>query len=241
MSRMSRNHYLLVIYFGLVVFFLLSSLLVVIPISFIDAQFLRFPPEAYSLRWYRRFFSDTDFVDATILSITVGLMATAIATTFGTLAAVVLTRKRFLGRKVVFGLMLAPVIVPVIIFALGLYVFLAQLNLLGNIYALVFAHANLALPFSVLIVSAALENFDITLERAARVMGASPARAFFHVTLPSIRPAVFAAAIFGFSISFDDLVLAVLPAPCRRCRHVTSLVVVRRGSGPRCHAVGIHG
>ena len=63
MSRMSRNHYLLVIYFGLVVFFLLSSLLVVIPISFIDAQFLRFPPEAYSLRWYRRFFSDTDFVD----------------------------------------------------------------------------------------------------------------------------------------------------------------------------------
>ena len=186
MSRMSRNHYLLVIYFGLVVFFLLSSLLVVIPISFIDAQFLRFPPEAYSLRWYRRFFSDTDFVDATILSITVGLMATAIATTFGTLAAVVLTRKRFLGRKVVFGLMLAPMIVPVIIFALGLYVFLAQLNLLGNIYALVFAHANLALPFSVLIVSAALENFDITLERAARVMGASPARAFFHVTLPSI-------------------------------------------------------
>jgi putative spermidine/putrescine transport system permease protein len=196
-------------YFAFVVFFLLFPVLIVIPISFIDAQFLQFPPHAYSLRWYRRYFTDPDFVDATLLSLAVAVGASAIATVFGTLAALALSRTRFFARRAVHGLLLSPIVVPGIIFALGLYVFFAQIDLLGNAFALILAHACLGLPFSLLIVSATLEHFDLTLEQAARVLGASPLRTFFHVTLPAISSAAFAAAVFSFFVSFDDLILAL--------------------------------
>jgi putative spermidine/putrescine transport system permease protein len=207
--RRSRYSFLMPIYFALLVFFLLFPIIIVIPISFVDAQFLQFPPQSYSLRWYRRYFTDPDFVDATLLSLGVALAATTIATIAGTLSALALTRARIFGKGAIHGLLLSPILVPSIIFALGLYVFFAELDLLGNSFALVMAHVCLAMPFSILIVTATLEHFDITLEQAARVLGAGPIRTFFHVTLPAIRPAVFAAAVFGFFISFDDLVLAL--------------------------------
>ena len=197
------------LYFAAVTFFLLFPLLVVIPISFVDSRFLQFPPEAYSLRWYRNFFDDPDFLDATIFSFMIGIAATLFATCLGTLAALGLTRTRFFGKGAVYALLLSPIIVPVIIVALGLYIFFAWLDWIGSPFALVLAHVTLAIPFSVLIVSATLEHFDITLERAARVLGAGPTRTFFYVTFPSIRPAVFAAALFGFFISFDELIIAL--------------------------------
>lgn len=206
---MNTNRLPLAVYFGLVVLFLLIPLLVVVPISFVDSQFLQFPPEEFSLRWYRRFFTDPDFVSATQLSIIVGIGASSIATVIGTMASVVLTRRRFFGRSAFIGTALSPMIVPVIIFALGAYFVLAKLDLLGSVMALILIHSMLALPFSIMIVSASLEQSDETLERAARVLGAGPFAAFFYVTLPSIRSAVFAAAVFGFFISFDDLVIAL--------------------------------
>ena len=197
------------VYFAAVAFFLLFPLLVVIPISFVDSRFLQFPPEAFSLRWYRKFFADPDFLDATIFSFMIGIAATVVATCLGTLAALGLTRTRFFGKAAIYALLLSPIIVPVIIVALGLYIFFAWLDWIGNPFALVLAHVTLAIPFSVLIVSATLEHFDVTLERAARVLGAGPTRTFFYVTFPSIRPAVLAAALFGFFISFDELIIAL--------------------------------
>lgn len=200
---------LLSIYFAVVVVYLLFPLLIVIPISFVDSRFLQFPPESYSLRWYRNFFNDSDFLDATVLSFLVGIPSTLIATTLGTLAALGLTRTKFFGKGAVFALMISPLIVPVIIVALALYIFFARIDLIGSPFGLILAHSILALPFSVLIVSATLEHFDVTLERAARVHGAGPIRTFWHVTFPAIRPAVFASAIFGFFISFDELIIAL--------------------------------
>lgn len=200
---------LLSIYFALVALYLLFPLLVVVPISFVDSRFIQFPPEAFSLRWYRNYFDDPDFLDATVFSFLIGIPATLIATTLGTLAALGLTRTRFFGKGVIYALSISPIIVPVIIVSLALYIFFARLDLIGSAFGLILAHSILAMPFSVLIVSATLEHFDITLERAARVLGAGPVRTFWHVTFPSIRPAVFASAIFGFFISFDELVIAL--------------------------------
>jgi len=197
------------IYFALVALYLLFPLLVVVPISFVDSRFIQFPPEAFSLRWYRNYFDDPDFLDATVFSFLIGIPATLIATTLGTLAALGLTRTRFFGKGVIYALSISPIIVPVIIVSLALYIFFARLDLIGSAFGLILAHSILAMPFSVLIVSATLEHFDITLERAARVLGAGPVRTFWHVTFPSIRPAVFASAIFGFFISFDELVIAL--------------------------------
>jgi putative spermidine/putrescine transport system permease protein len=200
---------LLPIYFALVALYLLFPLLVVVPISFVDSRFLQFPPEALSLRWYRNYFEDPDFLDATIFSFMIGVPSCLIATTLGTLAALGMTRTRFFGKGVIYALMISPIIVPVIIVSLALYIFFARLDLIGSPFGLILAHSILAMPFSVLIVSATLEHFDVTLERAARVLGAGPIRTFWHVTFPAIRPAVLASAIFGFFISFDELIVAL--------------------------------
>ncbi len=206
---MNRSKAIWSLYFAGVIVFLMLPLIVVVPVSFVDAQFLSFPPQAYSLRWYQRFFTDPDFVSATLLSLGVGAGATLIAVLAGTSAAIALARYRFPGRRLIIGLVLAPAIVPVIILALGAYFAFARWGLLGNAAALTFVHATLALPFSVSLVTAALEQFDTTLERAARTLGAGPFQSFYYVTLPAIRPAILAAAVFGFFISFDDLVLAL--------------------------------
>jgi len=110
---------LLSIYFAFVALYLLTPLLIVIPISFVDSRFLQFPPESLSLRWYRNYFEDSDFLDATILSFIIGVPASLIATTLGTLAALGLTRTRFFGKGIVYALMISPIVVPAIIVALA--------------------------------------------------------------------------------------------------------------------------
>jgi len=196
-------------YFAFVVVFLFFPLFIVVPMSFNDAQFLSFPPAVYSVRWYRTYFSDPVWLQATLLSLRVSLAATAIATVLGTLAAVGWVRSRFRARNVVYALIVAPMIVPTVIVALGVFLVYSRLRLIESEWGLVAAHAVVALPYVVLIVSATLQQFDVTLERAARVLGATPVRAFLSVALPAIAPAVFAAALFAFFVSFDELLIAL--------------------------------
>lgn len=198
---------LLALWFALVVAFLVLPLLMLFPISLSPTQFLRFPPEGLSLRWYQVFFTDRSWVEATWLSLKVGGAATLLSLVFGTTAALAIVRGRFPGRQLLYGMMIAPLIVPTVILALGLFIVFAKAKLLENFAALALAHAVIAMPYVVLIVSAALRNLDPTLERAARVLGAGPLRAFRHVTLPAIAPALFASGLFAFFASFDELVI----------------------------------
>ena len=198
---------LLALWFALVVAFLVLPLLMLFPISLSPTQFLRFPPEGLSLRWYQVFFTDRSWVEATWLSLKVGGAATLLSLVFGTTAALAIVRGRFPGRQLLHGMMIAPLIVPTVILALGLFIVFAKVKLLENFAALALAHAVIAMPYVVLIVSAALRNLDPTIERAARVMGAGPLRAFRHVTLPAIAPALFASGLFAFFASFDELVI----------------------------------
>ena len=202
-------NFLFKIYYWLVIIFLLFPLIIVIPISFVDSKYLQFPPKDFSLRWYENYFNDPEFFTSTMNSLYLGFSSSIIATVIGTMAAIGLSKSNFFGKKILIGLLLSPLIFPVIILGLGLYIFLANLNLIENFYALIIAHAALVMPFSLIIVSTSLINFDPTLERAARVLGASPFKAFWNVTLPYIKPAVLSSAIFSFFISFDELVIAL--------------------------------
>lgn len=198
---------LLAAWFALVVGFLVLPLLMLFPISLSPTQFLRFPPEGLSLRWYQGFFGDRSWVDATWLSLKVGAAATILSLLLGTAAALAIVRGRFRGRQLLYALMIAPLIVPTVILALGLFIVFAKARLLENFAALVLAHTVIAMPYVVLIVAAALRNIDPTIERAARVMGAGPLAAFRHVTLPAIAPALFVSGLFAFFASFDELVI----------------------------------
>jgi putative spermidine/putrescine transport system permease protein len=194
---------------GLVLFYLVFPIFVVIPVSFSSAAFLQFPPPGLSFQWYDKFFSRRDWVDAMFLSLRIGLITTVIATTLGTLAALALVRGRFRGRNLINSFIVSPMIIPSIIVAIGIYFFYARLQIVGNWWALALAHSSLALPFVVINVSATLYGFDERLEYAAMNLGANRWQTFFKVTLPMIRPGIIAGALFAFITSFDELVVAL--------------------------------
>jgi putative spermidine/putrescine transport system permease protein len=205
----SRGGRLLAIYFWVIVAYLLLPILIIVPTSFSAQDFLRFPPARLGWRWYAEYLSSSAWLEATFRSLRVASAATVIATLCGSLAAVALERGRLPVRGIIAAFFAAPAIVPQIVLALGLFIVAAWLGLTGQEVMLVLAHAALGLPFAVLIVSSALRQIDPTLERAARVLGAGPVQGFFAATFPSLLPAVVAAAIFAFFISFDELIVAL--------------------------------
>lgn len=206
---MKERNFTLTGFYLLIVVFLFFPILIVVPISFSDGRFMSFPPESLSLRWYRSYFGDPVWMSATFRSFRVALGASLLATFVGTLSVVGLGRKRTNISGVLSALFIAPAIVPNIIVALGVFIFAIRLGVSDNELTLICAHAAIGLPFVTLIVGAAYRQIDPTLERAARIMGAGPIRAFFAATLPSLSPAILAAGIFAFFVSFDELIISL--------------------------------
>jgi putative spermidine/putrescine transport system permease protein len=194
---------------ALVIVFLVAPLMILVPMSFNDSSLLTFPPDRWSLRWYARYFTDRAWIDATILSVQAGIVVAVVSVVLGTLAALGLTRGRFAGRAVLQALVLSPLIVPVIIVAVGLYYLFSFFRLNGTFFALVVAHTVLTFPYATVVITASLEQFDVRLERVAMSLGASPFTALVRVTLPIISPGLVVAGLFAFLISFDEVVLAV--------------------------------
>ena len=200
---------LLAVYFVLLVGFLILPLIFLVPISLSASQFLEFPPTSLSLRWYAAFFEDPTWVGAAILSFRVGIGATALSLVVGTLASIALVRGNFPGKSALTAIFIAPLILPTVVLALALYIVFLRWQLVDNVFALTLAHAIVALPYVVMIVSASLRRFDTTIERAARVLGAGPIKAFMLVTLPYLVPSMFAAGILAFFASFDELIITL--------------------------------
>lgn len=199
---------LLAAHFALVLGFLLIPVLMVIPMSFSETRYLKFPPSGFTFRWYSEFFTSTVWIASTMLSLGIAACTALLATVLGTMAALAL-RNRSFGSRLMAGAFLGPQIVPVIILALGIMILYSRLRMYGSFAGIVAAHTLLALPFVVTGVVGALRQRGETITQAARVLGATPARAFWHVTLPSIKGSVVSSAIFSFFVSFDELVVAL--------------------------------
>jgi len=183
--------------------------LAVVPVSFTETNYITFPPEGFSMRWYGVFVGEGPWRKATIVSLLVALASTILATAIGTLAAIGINRLRARMARVVIWLFLLPMIVPTIVVAVALYSAFAKLGLVGTKFGLILAHTVLALPFVVINVSAVIQKLDWRIVDAARSLGADPATAFRKVTLPAIMPGVAAGAIFAFLTSFDEVVVAL--------------------------------
>jgi putative spermidine/putrescine transport system permease protein len=194
---------------ALVLLYLIFPVFVVIPVSFSSAQYLAFPPPGFSLQWYEKYFDRRDWIDATLLSLRVGIVTSILATILGTAASLALVRGRFRGRNAVNAFLVSPLIIPGIIVAIGVYFFYARMQIVGSPFALALAHTALAIPFVVINVSATLYGFDERLEYAAMNLGANRWQTFWKVTLPIIKPGVFAGALFAFITSFDELIVAL--------------------------------
>jgi ABC-type spermidine/putrescine transport system permease subunit II len=194
---------------GVVFLFLILPIFIVIPISFSSASYLQFPPPGLSFKWYLHFFTSRDWIEATILSLEVALIVTVVSVLLGTLLALALVRGNFKGKRIIYPFAISPMIIPLIITAIGVYFFYSWLHIVGTIYGLVAAHTVLAIPYVLVVVSSGLRGLDQTLERAALNLGANPVRTFFLITLPIIKPSVLSAALLAFIVSFDELVIAI--------------------------------
>ena len=187
---------------GLIILFLVLPIVVVMVVSFSSATYLTFPPPAFGMRWYTAYFTSDDWLRPTWLSLWV-------ATLLGTLAAVGIGRLPGALRVLASALIMSPLIVPVIVAAIGIYYAFSRYGLVGTPVGLILAHTCLAVPFVFISVSASLAGIDPRLEQAALSLGATPSGTFFQITLPLIRPGVLAGALFAFVTSFDELVVAL--------------------------------
>lgn len=192
---------------AVVLFFLVAPLLAIIPLSFNSSAYFSYPMTGFSLRWYEKALLSPEWQRALLNSMGIGVVSTIIATVIGTLAALGLSRPNFPFRAIVMPLLISPMIVPVVVVAVGFYLVFAPMGLTDTYAGVVLAHAALGTPFVVITVNASLLSFDRNLVRAATGLGATPWTAFWRVTLPLISPAVAAGAIFAFATSFDEVIV----------------------------------
>ena len=201
---------------ALVFAFLIAPILVIVPLSFNAEPYftftegmLRLDADAWSLRWYRQIVEDEEWSRALANSLAIGVSATVLATALGTLAALGLSNPAMPGRRFATGLLISPMVTPVIISAAGMFFFYSNLGLAQTHIGLILAHAALGTPFVVITVTATLAGYDANLSRAAASMGAGPLWIFRRVQLPLIAPGVVSGAIFAFAASFDEVVVVL--------------------------------
>ena len=201
---------------GLVFFFLIAPIIIIIPLSFNAEDFFTFTPEmlrldpaGYSLKHYVDFFTNSDWQNSLKNSFQIAPVATLLSVAFGTLAAIGLSQRHVPFRRAIMAILISPMIVPLIISAAGMYFFYSRVGLQGEYIGVVLAHAALGIPFVIITVTATLVGFDDSLTRASAMMGAGPVRTFFKVQMPLILPGVISGALFAFITSFDEVVVVL--------------------------------
>ncbi|MGV1801105.1 ABC transporter permease [Agrobacterium vitis] len=192
--------------------FLLLPILFIAALSFGSSQWLIFPPPAWTTKWYGQLFADPRWLDAAWTSFRIAVIVTILSVLIGLCASFGLVRGRFLGRDALRALFMTPMILPVVVLAVALYAFFLRIGLNGTTLGFVIAHLVVALPFSVLALTNALEGFDKSIEDAAVLCGASPLKGRLLITLPCIGHGLFSAAVFSFLTSWDEVVLAIFMA-----------------------------
>lgn len=189
--------------------YLIVATLVVVPVSFTNTDYITFPPQGFSWRWYLTFLGEGPWRSATFTSIFVASVSALLSAAIGTLAALGLHRLAPSLARIVIWMLLLPMLVPSIIIAVSLYGVFAKLGIIGTRLGLILADTVLTLPFVVINVSAVMQKVDWRIVDAARSLGAGPIAAFRKVTLPAILPGVAAGFVFAFLTSFDEVVVAL--------------------------------
>ena len=214
-SWRSPRRLLLIAVGAATVVFLIGPMLVVIPMGFTSSPILSWPPEGFSFRWYEKMVTDPQWSRGFVNSAQVATLTAVLSTVLGTPAALGIVRGRFPGKGLANALLLSPLIVPVIILALGFFAFFVRFKLTGSLVGLVLAHTALAVPFVVINVGTVLRTMDRSLEMAAANLGADPLRTFQRITLPIIFPGVVAGALFAFITSWDEVVVSIFMTTAR--------------------------
>lgn len=213
-----RSSWFLVVFSFLVVVVLLAPILISIAMSFTTSTNLSFPPVGFSLKWYQAVIQQPKWQDRLPVSLIVAIVSSIFATAISTLTAFALVRSKIRGSGLISTLFIAPMVVPAVVLATGMYFVWAKGwtigplslggKLVGTIPGLILADIVISLPFPFILVRASLGGLDKTLEMAAKNLGASPVKAFFTITFPLILPSILAGQLFAFQTSWDEVVVA---------------------------------
>ena len=220
------GYYSFLTYCGLVFFFLIAPIFIILPLSFSSSpffeftrEFMHFEPEAWSLRWYRQMVGISSPGDTTVVtnkwmlgtrnSFFIGTCATLLATALGTVAALGLSRRNMPFKGTIMAILISPMIVPLIITSAGMFFFYSKIGLTHTYLGLILAHTALGTPFVVITVTATLTGFDTNLIRASQSLGADTMQTFFKVIMPLILPGVISGGLFAFITSFDEVVVVM--------------------------------
>jgi len=213
-----RASWLLVAFSFLVIVVLIAPIFISIAMSFTTSSTLMFPPVGFSLKWYQAVIQQPKWQDRLPVSLIVALVSSILATTISTTTAFALARSRVRGSGLISTLFIAPMVVPAVVLATGMYFVWAKGwtigplsfggKLVGTIIGLILADIIISLPLPFILVRASLGGLDKTLEMAAKNLGASPLKAFFTITLPLILPSILSGFLFAFEISWDEVVVA---------------------------------
>lgn len=204
--RLPHYRYILLGIFAVTgVIYVVAPLAVVVLNSFSSVAYSVFPPEGYSLRWYVNLFEQEDFYLAAVRSVVLALIATAIAMTVGTMAAYSIVRYRRPWANLVKASLLSPIVLPNIVLGVAVFMFFIRTGAYGTYFSLVVTHVVVILPFVTAVLTAALANYDWSLQEAAMDLGAGPLRTFFKITMPQISVSIIISSLFAFVISFDQV------------------------------------
>ena len=189
--------------------YLILPTFVIVPLSFSSKTYLSFPPPGWSLKWYSTLWSQANYFTAFFNSMKVGIPAAALAMTLGTLAALGIVRGNLRYARPLSALVVAPLMLPQIILAIGMYPLLAKMGLIGSYLGVTIGHTIVCIPLVFITVAASLRNYDRSFELAAMTMGANWWKTFWNVTFPMVRLGMIIGGIFAFSFSFDEIIIAL--------------------------------
>lgn len=224
-------------YVGLLLAFLYLPIVIMALMSFNASPFYQLPFE-WTTHWYSDLSRNNQLLTATLNSLRIAVMTTAIATILGTAASIALYRYDFRGKRILQVLLFPPIAIPWLITGTAMLIFFYGIGIGRGLHAILLGHVALALPYVIVVVSARLQTFAPELEEAARSLGASQWQVTRRVTLPWIMPGVIAGALFAFAVSFDQFVVSYfLATPGQGTLPVEIYAAIRKGFTPEINAV----
>jgi putative spermidine/putrescine transport system permease protein len=194
---------------ALILAWLIIPIIIIVPMSFSSARFLTFPPPSWSMRWYEAYLGSAAWMQATRVSLIVSVSSAILATILGTAAAYALNMTSSRLVRSLQMLLLLPLVIPIVITAVGVFLVYAQVGLLASMTGLILANVMLGLPYVIISVLVGLRKFDPTQEMVSRSLGMNRLRTFFVVTLPQIRPSVISGMLFAFISAMDETVVSL--------------------------------
>ncbi|KAB2684826.1 MULTISPECIES: ABC transporter permease [Brucella/Ochrobactrum group] len=194
---------------GLLYLFLLAPILVVVPLSFSNDNYLTFPPQSWGVRWYAEMLQHETLIQAFWISLGIASVVTVLSLLAGIPAAYAIRRYQFRGREAVLNLFTAPLLLPSIVLGLAILLVFVRLELLGTFTGLVIAHLIVTTPYVIRIMITAFSTLPPSVEEAATMLGASPFTVFRRITLPLMMPGLVASAALSFLLSFDEVVISL--------------------------------